>query len=375
MKIKKADVEYAHAGRIARLFKQVIFLFQDDVKLWFSYFKFCQDVRFHTSVSQMLIRMLQVHADKPNLWVFAAKWEYEQCKSVENARQFLLRGIRFHPESKILYTEFFKLELEFSQMKNEEVQNKINKHNWIPDETTEQIIKGKLAEAIYESSVKKIQDVDYKVNLLTLAKNYQNSENIQNKIFSDLMKNHSEDELTWDTMAKRELEGVFFEGASVEGQEPMEIDLEKDRESKTLKGRIQRSVDVYEGAVKKLNTPKMWSFYLDHLMELNNDASSLPIFKGKLLRNAMEGALEAGHLAEKYFLHWIDILRNAEGKQKKLAKILKKATELHPNSLKLWHTRLKFHLTRDQEKIGSAVFKEALEHLPNELSLWKLVRF
>jgi len=49
--------------------------------------------------------MLQVHSDKPNLWCFAAKWEFEESQSVENARQFLLRGLRFHPESKVLYAE------------------------------------------------------------------------------------------------------------------------------------------------------------------------------------------------------------------------------------------------------------------------------
>jgi hypothetical protein len=49
--------------------------------------------------------MLQVHNDKPKLWRFAAKWEFEESQSVENARQFLLRGLRFHPESRCLFTE------------------------------------------------------------------------------------------------------------------------------------------------------------------------------------------------------------------------------------------------------------------------------
>ena len=63
----------------------------------------CQ--RFHSCVSRTLVQMLQVHSDKPNLWCFAAKWEFEESQSVENARQFLLRGLRFHPESKVLYAE------------------------------------------------------------------------------------------------------------------------------------------------------------------------------------------------------------------------------------------------------------------------------
>jgi hypothetical protein len=63
----------------------------------------CQ--RFHSYVSRTLVQMLQVHSDKPNLWRFAANCEFEESHSVENARQFLLRGLRFHPESKVLYAE------------------------------------------------------------------------------------------------------------------------------------------------------------------------------------------------------------------------------------------------------------------------------
>jgi hypothetical protein len=58
--------------------------------------------------------MLQVHSDKPYLWRFAANWEFEESHSVENARQFLLRGLRFHPESKVLYAEVKTLKIQFS---------------------------------------------------------------------------------------------------------------------------------------------------------------------------------------------------------------------------------------------------------------------
>lgn len=52
----------------------------------------------------MLIKMLQVH-DKPELWKFAARWEFRESKSIVNGRKFLLRGLRFHPESELLYAE------------------------------------------------------------------------------------------------------------------------------------------------------------------------------------------------------------------------------------------------------------------------------
>lgn len=70
----------------------------------------------------MLVRMLQVHSDKPQLWKLAAKWEFEESQSVENARQFLLRGLRAHPDSRLLYAEAFRMELHYAAKKRTELE-------------------------------------------------------------------------------------------------------------------------------------------------------------------------------------------------------------------------------------------------------------
>ncbi|KAJ4445128.1 hypothetical protein ANN_06929 [Periplaneta americana] len=112
----KKDVEFAIANRVNRLFSKAIKRFPSDVRIWISYIKFCKQMlpirqwfgilTANTRVvGRTLAQMMQVHSDKPNLWSFAAKWEFEENHSVENARQFLLRGLCFHPESKVLYNE------------------------------------------------------------------------------------------------------------------------------------------------------------------------------------------------------------------------------------------------------------------------------
>ena len=55
--------------------------------------------------------MLQVHSDKPRLWVAAAKWEFEENNNPDNGRQIMLRGLRFLPTSWVLHREYVKLEL------------------------------------------------------------------------------------------------------------------------------------------------------------------------------------------------------------------------------------------------------------------------
>lgn len=56
----------------------------------------------------MIGRMLQVHQDKPKCWHIAARWEAEEAHNIQNARQFLLRGLHFHPDSQLLYTDAFR---------------------------------------------------------------------------------------------------------------------------------------------------------------------------------------------------------------------------------------------------------------------------
>lgn len=45
------------------------------------------------------------------MWQMASKWESEEENNLENARNFLLKGIHRHPESELLYLDLFNIEL------------------------------------------------------------------------------------------------------------------------------------------------------------------------------------------------------------------------------------------------------------------------
>jgi hypothetical protein len=65
----------------------------------------------------------------------------------------------------------------------------------------------------------------------------------------------------------------------------------------------------------------------------------------------------------------------SQGKFKKLEGVLKKATENIPSSVELWQQRLYHHLSKDNENVGVAVFRDATAQLGNSsegaLPLWK----
>ncbi|XP_069701593.1 U3 small nucleolar RNA-associated protein 6 homolog [Periplaneta americana] len=401
----KKDIEFAIANRVNRLFSKAIKRFPSDVRIWISYIKFCKQMRFFSVVGRTLAQMMQVHSDKPNLWSFAAKWEFEENHSVENARQFLLRGLRFHPESKVLYSEAFRLELQYAARKRKQHNKKVeggdenatgednntgmdidaqgtsgqsDTQQQTGNDIQDKVLDCRLAEVIYESAMKKINDANFLISLLSIAKQYNFTHRLQTKMVNYLLTTYSNDEMTWDTMARRELEGLSYADLDASGENGVGAASLGSGEEKaiTLKERIRMCVGVYVAVAKQLPTEKMWSLYLEFLLELNQDQSSLPVFKQKLLRVAFETAHAAGCMQEKYYLLWVEMLKS-QGKLKKLQGVLRTATARIPSSVELWQVRLCFYLSKDNEKKALDVFKDATTKLGNSekaaLHLWKMM--
>lgn len=368
---KTSDIDYAVTNKINHLYKEAIFKFQDDIRFWIAYIKFCKHVHFHNNVSHMLGKMLQVHQDKPKCWHIAAIWELEENKNKDTARQFLLRGLHIHPTSQLLFIDAFKLELDDASANDQKSEN--NGDNALPTETDDDMSIGiKRAYIIYQQASKRIRDIKFVIELLNITKDHNNTEKLQNKIVSNMIEEYTHEPLMWDTMARRELEGLIQPSFS---DTAMQVD---NSEQTSLRDRITSCNKVYQTAVKKIKTEEMWSLYIDCLIEINQQARSLalPNFKRKLLKTALSQAHQAKKLKEKYYLHWINML-NAEKKdkttEKKFEEILSIATETIPSSISLWHARLRYLFASGEEKEAEAVFLKATQILAEKsLPLWKM---
>ena len=75
--IETHKIEGGIKTRINKLYKILEHRFQSDVNIWLSHIQFLKTIKWDSSVSRIYLRLLQVHSDKPRLWVAAAKWEIE----------------------------------------------------------------------------------------------------------------------------------------------------------------------------------------------------------------------------------------------------------------------------------------------------------
>ncbi|XP_066901466.1 U3 small nucleolar RNA-associated protein 6 homolog [Halyomorpha halys] len=340
---KKNNLVYSITNRINRLYNIAIRRFPSDCKIWLSYLKYCKQVKLYTCVSRLLDQMLELHGDKPALFKIAASWEFNECHSIERARKFIHQGLHIHKDSKLLFTEGFKLELAYANQKLSQAKEKGDKN----DSSADPVIEGNLADVIYTSAIKKISDVTFLVDLLNIAQGYSFTSSLQEKIIEGMKSKYPNEEVTWDTLARRELD----------------LGL-------TLQDRIRKCISVYEDGLRNVPTRKMWLFYLDYVLEINEDLTTLPEFKKECLKNAFEAANRENMLSEKHYFLWIKKVEDVDA-----CTVLKWGTERIGSSSKLWSWRLRYHLSKCDEEGAMAVFKEVISNpnIPDQANLWMLV--
>uniref|UniRef100_A0A665X8S2 UTP6 small subunit processome component n=1 Tax=Echeneis naucrates TaxID=173247 RepID=A0A665X8S2_ECHNA len=232
---KREEIEFPIIHRINSIFRRATNKWKDDVQLWLSHVAFCKKWATKGQISKVFSAMLAIHPDKSALWIMAAKSELEDRDSSESARHLFLRALRFHPNNKKVYQEYFRMELLHS----------------------EKLRRQKKDLEMAEIDLVGENEAEFVISLLNIAAIFDFTKEIQDSILQDLQTNFTEDSLTWDFMAKRELDapGVGEELQTAKGR------------ASDVNRREERCCQVYEEGVKSLNSEPMWTRYVAFCLE------------------------------------------------------------------------------------------------------------
>uniref|UniRef100_A0A8C2EAY3 UTP6 small subunit processome component n=1 Tax=Cyprinus carpio TaxID=7962 RepID=A0A8C2EAY3_CYPCA len=270
---KREEIEYPIIHRINHVFRRATTKWKEDVQLWLSQVAFNKKWGTKTQLSKVLSSMLAIHPDKPALWIMAAKCEMEDRNSSESARHLFLRALRFHPENKKVYQEYFRMELMHAeklrkqQQELEQAKIDVGEYNFSPE-----ILSGKLAEVVYRDAAQKIKGAEFILSLLQIAAIFDFTKELQDTILQELQSQYVDDCMMWDFMAKRELDAA---GAP-------ELQSAKGRASDTDR-REERCCVVYEEALKSLNTEAMWTCYVTFCLERYKRKTNVSELKEKVI--------------------------------------------------------------------------------------------
>lgn len=363
---KKDEIEYSIVHRVQGIFGRASAKWKDDVQLWLSYIVFCKKWGTKAHLSKIFSAMLAIHSNKPALWIMAAKWEMEDRLSSESARQLFLRALRFHPECPKLYQEYFRMELMHAEKLRKEKQEfekaAMDMGNF---DHPEEILKGELARIIYKNSVSKIKGAEFHVSLLSIAQLFDFAKDLQKEIYDDLQALHTDDPLTWDYVARRELE--------IESQPGEEQPVSKQAKAVEVGRREERCCAVYEEAVKTLPTAAMWKCYINFCLErFSKKTSSVPLRGQRLERTmlAFRKAHELKLLSEAQYKQWVDLLLRQD-LFKEALQVAEAGTDLFKDSETMWQMKLQVLIGSKSPDIAMH-FEEAFAHLKPQacLPLW-----
>ncbi|KAM6175144.1 U3 small nucleolar RNA-associated protein 6 homolog [Erethizon dorsatum] len=362
---KKDEIEHSIVQRVQGVFRRASAKWKDDVQLWLSYVVFCKKWATKAQLSKVFSAMLAIHSNKPALWIMAAKWEMEDRLSSESARQLFLRALRFHPECPKLYQEYFRMELMHAEKLRKEKQEFEKADMDVGDfDHPEEILKGELARIIYKNSISKIKGAEFHVSLLSVAQLFDFAKDLQKEIYDDLQALHTDDCLTWDYVARRELE--------IESQ-PEEQPSTKQAKAVEVCRREERCCAVYEEAVKTLPTEAMWKCYINFCLERFSKKTSSEFLRRKRLERTMitfRKAHELRLLSELQYKQWIELLLRHDFFMEAL-EVSETGTELFKDSVTMWQKKLQVLIESKSPDIDKS-FEEAFVHLKSQvcLPLW-----
>ncbi|XP_032473032.1 U3 small nucleolar RNA-associated protein 6 homolog isoform X3 [Phocoena sinus] len=360
---KKDEIENSIVHRVQGVFRRASAKWKDDVQLWLSYVVFCKKWATKVQLSKVFSAMLAIHSNKPALWIMAAKWEMEDRLSSESARQLFLRALRFHPECPKLYQEYFRMELMHAEKLRKEKQEfekaKMDVGNL---EYAEEILMGELARIIYKNSVNIIKSAEFHVSLLSIAQLFDFAKDLQREIYDDLQALHTDDPLTWDYVARRELE--------IESQPGEEPPTTKQTKVAEVGRREERCCAVYEEAVKTLRTEAMCKCYINFCMERFAKKTSSRHLREKRLERTMVAFRKAHDLkllSEFQYKQWSELLLHHDFLTEAL-EVAGAGMELFRGSVTMWQVKLQVLIASKSPDVAM-LFEEAFVHLKPQICL------
>ncbi|GBL90159.1 U3 small nucleolar RNA-associated protein 6 [Araneus ventricosus] len=364
---KKTEIDTSIAKRINRLFKAVISRYPEDEKLWLDQIKFCKRMKWFDTISALHTRLLQVHSKNPSLWIMAAKWEMEENRSPENARQILQRGVLINSMSGILWREYFRMELMYTDL----IQKRraiLEPHSLksVTSEEDDVVLSGQVANVVYDKAVEVFDDVEYALSFIQVCLDFDFGLRHIEHILEDVEKRFPDKEETLDALAKKPL--LYIEEEIKKGKE---TGIKKKTTLDRINGEIHKK---YEEAVKKLPTEKMWSFYIDYVLDLLNSAK-----EGKKLElqntalSVIQAASEVNCLSVQYCSEMVDLLFEKGDVDEGLSTAITHARKF--NKIDLWYKCLTYHIQclRDHDEIYKLLTEavNAVDEM-DSITLWKL---
>ncbi|KRZ78881.1 U3 small nucleolar RNA-associated protein 6 -like protein [Trichinella papuae] len=320
----KEEIEFILAGRIENLYRVACRRHSDDENIWLARIEFAEKRKMFHAVSKLYLHMLQLHTKKPNLWLLAAKWEFEKNGSCQNARLLLQRAIRFNEKSKKIWIEYFRFELLYIEKLyqryllirstgdgEKDIEEEFNFDKYL-----------KLPEIIFLSAAKAIpNDLKLCQQFLNIAGMFRFTEELKERITKFLEANFDDEEFTdWHIRRKYE-QSLGLDGLIMKMDNAHVI--------------FNNCIQLYEEEIQKKRNEKIWKLYINFCRDIFHSTPSGEQLKVESYKRMFLGYATCCRLFPENFnfiLEWACVCPNLKCKMD----VLKFAISKHPQKVEFW---------------------------------------
>lgn len=412
IEVEKDRIEKPMALRIYRLFRMACFRFKHDVKLWLTHIDFAKKNFDRERVSKLFTTMLKIHNKKPNLWIMAAKFEFEVNESVETARQLFQRGLRLLPDKKKIWLEYFKMELMcvdlimkrkellgLNQQSNleatkgdETIDSMETNNNNIEDvekKVEDSILSCKIVEVVFLNAIKQLKKngnetenekekidesiPDFVHNMIKIAYEFEFTESLVDRMYKFIEEDCTLNkyEGTWNVLARRNLlqEESILRKCEETGQCADFTIAEFEDKTNVL----------FLKAIDEIKTEEMHKIYLDFCIErLKLGSSFLNDERFKRLNDAfIKAQSEYKSLPLDYIIEWIQFLIKFN-KDADAVKQIQNELAKNCDCVRLWNLYLNLTIEKTDKSNESdlvQLFYESIKAVKQKdsLDLWQLM--
>lgn len=152
IRAKHSVSDHSIVKYILSLYRRAVTKFRGNMSLWDQYINFASESKSDKSMPKILASALQLHPEAVDIWIKAASWELKHLNNPASARALFLRAIRINKESKSLWFEYFRMELEVANTLAEKKLELSEKNN---EDTTEiTVFDGAIAISVFKFASK-----------------------------------------------------------------------------------------------------------------------------------------------------------------------------------------------------------------------------
>eukprot|EP00890_Picochlorum_soloecismus_P003580 jgi/Picsp_1/4222/NSC_01731-R1_protein len=214
---KSSLAEHCVVRRTHRIYERMLKKFKGDLELWNQWISFCQISRSSRHMSQVLTRALQLHPTCSGLWTYAAVWEFEHNHNASAARILMQKGIRMCKNEKVLWVEYFRMELLYAARLAAR-RSVLGLDENSLDEATKTLLSGEVAKVVYSNAVSVVEnDPLFRMKMLEVLEGIPvlDKRSLELFIVNDINESFSSNPNVCRMLAERRLKEQLQDGAGV----------------------------------------------------------------------------------------------------------------------------------------------------------------